>query len=108
MARLVKIRNPWDQEFYAGPWSDSASIWSNEELLTKASHELENDGEFFVSIEDWTQLFESITIAQDVQGWKRSNHEVLGDDLPVNRQQVFLNDSTKYNTYTFELESEDT
>lgn len=26
---LVKVRNPWGQEQYAGDWSDSSSLWTD-------------------------------------------------------------------------------
>lgn len=29
---LVKIRNPWGQEFYNGNWSDKSFIWTDDLL----------------------------------------------------------------------------
>ena len=82
--RLVKIRNPWGQEYYYGPYSDQ-SEWTQEEL-DFLDHELDDDGSYFVKIEDFPDFFESVTIAKDVQGWKRSSFEVLGDDEKHNAQ----------------------
>lgn len=49
--RLVKCRNPWDEEYYEGPWND----WDDEVWTDRAKKALDHttmdDGSFFIPIE---------------------------------------------------------
>ena len=58
----MKIRNPWNFEYFRGDWSDSSSQW-NRELLAEAEHEILQDGEYYMSIEDFKENFEVVTVA---------------------------------------------
>lgn len=61
--RLVQIRNPWNKEKYIGRYSDN-----------------QNDGEYFMGVEDFVVNYEVMTIARDVEGMKRANYLITADD----------------------------
>ena len=50
--RLVKIRNPWGKETFNGDWSDESGLWTPG-LRQQAGSVVLNDGEFFMSIDDF-------------------------------------------------------
>jgi len=60
------MRNPWANETYSGPWSDTSSTWT-EEFKKQVPYKLENQGEFFISLRDFTKGFPiaSITYVND-------------------------------------------
>ncbi|XP_077476294.1 calpain-3 isoform X3 [Stigmatopora argus] len=62
--RLVRLRNPWGQVEWNGPWSDNSKEWS---MLSKAEkeklqHQSAEDGEFWMSFEDFKKNFTKIEI----------------------------------------------
>jgi len=61
---LVKLRNPWGEKEWSGPWSDGSEEWNK---LSKSDREkldikVENDGEFWMSFEDFCKHFTTVTI----------------------------------------------
>jgi hypothetical protein len=48
--KLVKIRNPWAQERYTGPWSDNSAYWTPS-TKKQAGWKKRNDGVFFMPFE---------------------------------------------------------
>ncbi|CAM4643781.1 unnamed protein product [Leuciscus chuanchicus] len=61
--QLVRVLNPWGKREWTGDWSDKSSLWdkvSKEEQSRCRS--LANDGEFWMSMEDFTKNFEDIDI----------------------------------------------
>uniref|UniRef100_A0A3B3YVJ5 Calpain-3 n=1 Tax=Poecilia mexicana TaxID=48701 RepID=A0A3B3YVJ5_9TELE len=62
--RLVRLRNPWGQVEWNGPWSDNSKEWVN---LSKADkdklqHQNAEDGEFWMSFEDFKKNYTKIEI----------------------------------------------
>ncbi|KAM9777611.1 calpain-3 [Neosynchiropus ocellatus] len=62
--RLVRLRNPWGQVEWNGPWSDNSKEWAT---LSKADkdrlqHQSAEDGEFWMSFEDFKKNFTKIEI----------------------------------------------
>ncbi|KAM8834184.1 calpain-3 isoform 1-T1 [Synchiropus picturatus] len=62
--RLVRLRNPWGQVEWNGPWSDNSKEWA---MLSKADkdrlqHQSAEDGEFWMSFEDFKKNFTKIEI----------------------------------------------
>uniref|UniRef100_A0A3B3VW34 Calpain-3 n=1 Tax=Poecilia latipinna TaxID=48699 RepID=A0A3B3VW34_9TELE len=62
--RLVRLRNPWGQVEWNGPWSDNSKEWAN---LSKADkdklqHQNAEDGEFWMSFEDFKKNYTKIEI----------------------------------------------
>uniref|UniRef100_A0A3Q2NV36 Calpain-2 catalytic subunit n=1 Tax=Fundulus heteroclitus TaxID=8078 RepID=A0A3Q2NV36_FUNHE len=60
---LVRIRNPWGQVEWTGPWSDGSSEWKyiNEEDKSKLNNVAE-DGEFWMSYSDFIKHFSRLEI----------------------------------------------
>ncbi|XP_053292992.1 calpain-8 [Pleuronectes platessa] len=63
VVQLVRIRNPWGQVEWTGPWSDGSSEWENisEDEKTNLNHVAE-DGEFWMSYSDFTRHFSKLEI----------------------------------------------
>lgn len=60
---LVKIRNPHGEGGeWKGDWSDNSSKWTPA-LRKKLGSVIENDGIFFMTIDDWEYTFETFSIA---------------------------------------------
>ena len=59
--RLVKIRNPWGQYEWNGAWNDNDPNWTDE-MKGATNFSAGNDGEFFLSIEDFKEEFGDTTI----------------------------------------------
>ncbi|XP_016330979.1 calpain-1 catalytic subunit-like [Sinocyclocheilus anshuiensis] len=61
--RLVRVLNPWGRDEWNGAWSDKSPLWNkvSEKERTKC-RSLANDGEFWMSMEDFTKNFEDTDI----------------------------------------------
>ncbi|XP_056101502.1 calpain-1 catalytic subunit-like [Rhinichthys klamathensis goyatoka] len=61
--QLVRVLNPWGKGEWTGDWSDKSSLWDkvSEKEQTRC-RSLANDGEFWMSMEDFTKNFEDIDI----------------------------------------------
>uniref|UniRef100_A0A8C2GTF6 Zgc:162184 n=1 Tax=Cyprinus carpio TaxID=7962 RepID=A0A8C2GTF6_CYPCA len=61
--RLVRVLNPWGRGEWNGAWSDNSSLWNkvSEKELAKC-RSLANDGEFWMSMEDFTKNFEEDSV----------------------------------------------
>ncbi|KAF7657386.1 hypothetical protein LDENG_00028100 [Lucifuga dentata] len=84
--QLVRIRNPWGQVEWIGPWSDGSREWSyiceDEKLKLNCVAE---DGEFWMSYSDFIRQFSKLEIcnltpdaldSDDVGHW--NNYQFLG------------------------------
>uniref|UniRef100_A0A672NJP2 Calpain-1 catalytic subunit-like n=1 Tax=Sinocyclocheilus grahami TaxID=75366 RepID=A0A672NJP2_SINGR len=61
--RLVRVLNPWGKGEWNGAWSDKSSLWNKvSEKERTQCRSLANDGEFWMSMEDFTKNFEEIDI----------------------------------------------
>lgn len=56
--RLVKIRNPWGNSEWLGPWSDGSSEWTPE-WMQILNHRFGDDGAFWMTLEDCITVFDS-------------------------------------------------
>ena len=63
--KLIKMRNPWNKEFFKGEWSDKSLKWTAD-LLDQADHEKDDDGVYYIELFDFATHFEAMTIAEDV------------------------------------------
>ncbi|XP_054654898.1 calpain-8 isoform X2 [Dunckerocampus dactyliophorus] len=63
LVQLVRIRNPWGQVEWIGPWSDGSSEWKyvSGEDKSKLNHVAE-DGEFWMSYLDFIRQFSKVEI----------------------------------------------
>ncbi|RMZ95081.1 calpain-3 isoform X2 [Brachionus plicatilis] len=63
--RLIRLYNPWGNDVeWNGDWSDRSQFWNMVDRNTKEKLELkiENDGEFWMSFEDWLRNFDNCQI----------------------------------------------
>ncbi|XP_030212189.1 calpain-3 isoform X4 [Gadus morhua] len=62
--RLVRLRNPWGQVEWTGPWSDNSKEWTSlsKDEKEKLQHQNAEDGEFWMSFEDFKKNFTKIEI----------------------------------------------
>lgn len=62
--RLVRIRNPWGQKEWTGAWSDGAREWEaiSAREQNKMGVVVDDDGEFFMSWEDFVKHFTDLKI----------------------------------------------
>ncbi|XP_041927227.1 calpain-3 isoform X1 [Alosa sapidissima] len=62
--RLVRLRNPWGQVEWNGPWSDNSKEWTTipKAEKEKLQHQNAEDGEFWMSFEDFKKNYTKIEI----------------------------------------------
>ncbi|XP_041803803.1 calpain-2 catalytic subunit-like isoform X2 [Chelmon rostratus] len=83
--QLVRLRNPWGQVEWTGPWSDGSNEWNSvsKDEKSKLNHVAE-DGEFWMSYSDFIRQFSLLeicnltpdTIMSDAVGhWNHSQFE---------------------------------
>ncbi|KAK2843395.1 hypothetical protein Q7C36_011610 [Tachysurus vachellii] len=61
---LVRLRNPWGQVEWNGPWSDNSNEWESISKEDKEKLHLQNaeDGEFWMSFDDFMKNYTKIEI----------------------------------------------
>lgn len=59
--QLVHMRNPWAKESFTGEWRDSSSKWTAE-YRAQVPYSRQNEGKFFISIQDFRKAFPLATI----------------------------------------------
>ncbi|KAG9022453.1 hypothetical protein FRB95_014777 [Tulasnella sp. JGI-2019a] len=58
--RFLRIRNPWGESEWTGPWSDGSKEWNVEwgtELLKALDYEFGDDGEFIMEYSDFLETW---------------------------------------------------
>nr|XP_034349267.1 calpain-9-like isoform X1 [Arvicanthis niloticus] len=62
--KLIRVRNPWGQVEWNGPWSDSSLEWRsvNLEEQKRLGHTTLDDGEFWMAFEDFKTHFDKVDI----------------------------------------------
>ena len=63
--RLIKVRNPWAAETYHGPWSDKSNLWTDQ-IKYEAGYEDNDDGIWFISVEDYHENMWFTSASPDV------------------------------------------
>ena len=76
--RLVKMRNPWGAETYSGKFSDGSSDW-NAELLEEVEHKQDDDGVFYMPVEDYHTSIETTFVSYDTTCWTKASFLMLDD-----------------------------
>lgn len=105
--RLLKLRNPWGSKEWTGDWSDSSELWTPE-LREKYGCKDEDDGVFFIPLEDYVRHFSwtSICAENNPDKYKRANcfHKF---ELSAQKPQIFfsftLNSSIDFNKEVFAI-----
>ena len=61
---LVRIRNPYGEGEWNGPWCDGSSEWdtTSDDIKKSISYNQKEDGCFFMAFEDWIKFFEAFDI----------------------------------------------
>uniref|UniRef100_A0A8B9PY54 Calpain 6 n=1 Tax=Apteryx owenii TaxID=8824 RepID=A0A8B9PY54_APTOW len=65
---MIRLRNPWGKREWNGAWSDNSEEWkkvSNSERK-RLGLTVENDGEFWMTFEDWCKNFTDVDICRIV------------------------------------------
>jgi len=117
LCRLIKLRNPWGQKEWQGDWRDDDPKW--EQVTGEQRKDLdltvEDDGEFWMSYEDYLQIFTHTTICRvinlnltdkqwELQEMKSTWKKGVSDGGCVNFKDTFL---SKNHHYQFEILEED-
>lgn len=66
--KLLNIRNPWGNFEWNGDWSDNSALWTEEMIKGFNTILDENDGAFWMSFNDFTNLFDSLDVCR-VANW---------------------------------------
>ncbi len=61
--QLLKLRNPWGDFEWKGDWSDGSDLWTDE-YKRIAKWKNENDGTFFMSLQDLKKYFSRVQICR--------------------------------------------
>ncbi|KTG44426.1 hypothetical protein cypCar_00026265 [Cyprinus carpio] len=83
--QVVRIRNPWGQVEWTGPWSDNSKEWNSVKPEEKAKLDYSaEDGEFWMAYSDFIQQFSRLEIcnltpdtlsSEDVSRWNYNQFE---------------------------------
>ncbi|XP_036413555.1 calpain-9 [Colossoma macropomum] len=62
--RLIRVRNPWGQVEWNGPWSDNSREWSmvDKAVKTRVLENATDDGEFWMEFEDFKANYDRVEI----------------------------------------------
>jgi|TARA_B110000008_G_C16977192_1_gene566353 hypothetical protein len=74
MLRLLKIRNPWGKKEWRGEFSSTSASWTKR-LGDELSRTRANDGEFWISYNDFLVHFSSVDVCKSPKGWHALNLE---------------------------------
>jgi len=72
VVRLVQIRNPWGEYEWNGDWADNSGLWTPE-LRLQAGHTIADDGTFFMSIDDFYNLYSYTFVCQCIDSYIHTN-----------------------------------
>ena len=61
--RVIKLSNPWGKYEWKGRWSEGSNVWT-QELKKELSYRDENDGIFWMNIEDFIDNFGQISVCR--------------------------------------------
>ena len=77
---LCQIRNPWGCGEWNGAWSDKSDKWTPE-IKEKLGWTDEDDGKFWMDLEDVKRLFVNIGVNHYVNDYKFSNLKAEGSEV---------------------------
>ncbi|KAK8876324.1 hypothetical protein M9Y10_006522 [Tritrichomonas musculus] len=71
--RFLKVQNPWGKFEWTGDYSDDSDKWT-ESLKKELGYMNEDDGTFWMVLEDFLKYFKSLDYSlPDEKGWKKQN-----------------------------------
>ncbi|EGR28521.1 hypothetical protein IMG5_173770 [Ichthyophthirius multifiliis] len=76
---IIKIRNPWGKVEWNGDWSDNSLKWTPQ-LKEQLNLKNENDGSFWIQVEDFVKYYEGIGLCQIKDNYKCNSIKVDMDN----------------------------
>ncbi|XP_060105774.1 calpain-6 [Heteronotia binoei] len=63
---MIRLRNPWGKKEWNGAWSDESEEWTNvsDKERRRIGLTVDNDGEFWMTFEDWCRNFTDVDICR--------------------------------------------
>ena len=65
--RLLRLRNPWGQREWSGPWADGSAYWGSHDVVRRevegfgdVGQEAADDGDFWISLPDFARRFTAL------------------------------------------------
>lgn len=77
---MVRIRNPWGVDRYTGPWCDGDSRWTAAYQAQVPYNNNQNDGYFFMNVNDFVNAFSYFQINYINDGWNTNYYRRTSDD----------------------------
>ena len=97
--KVMRLRNPWGNGEYSGDWSDSSKKWT-EELKKKYGLVKKNDGDFYMSYNDYLKYYvvmgfgklhqDYVTRVLRVEKTEAVKCQVIKVDVPQNNTHAYL------------------
>ncbi|KAM5170160.1 calpain-5-like [Mantella aurantiaca] len=80
--RLVRLRNPWGSGEWKGAWSDESEEWKkvSQRERKKLGVTVDDDGEFWMSWEDFCTHFTDLTLCRRVNTHFLSTHKTWNEE----------------------------
>ncbi|NXK64722.1 CAN5 protein, partial [Sylvietta virens] len=80
---MIRLRNPWGKKEWHGAWSDSSEEWKKVSDAERKNLGLtvENDGEFWMTFEDWCKNFTDVDICRTVNTSYFSLHKTWEKEM---------------------------
>jgi hypothetical protein len=66
--KIIKMRNPWGNNHYDGPWSEKSSLWTAD-YRKQAGYADANIGEFYIPLEAWRGDYTSLSVNYFNEDW---------------------------------------
>lgn len=102
MTPILRIRNPWGNDAeWNGAWADNAREWDyvSYEEKHKMQVVFKNDGEFWMSFDDFVNYFEKLEVCNLGPAVMNEIAEMTGADLPESAWTEFQCDGQWSNSY---------
>ncbi|XP_078693465.1 calpain-5-like isoform X2 [Branchiostoma floridae x Branchiostoma belcheri] len=93
---MIRMRNPWGQKEWRGPWSDDSPEWQQVSSSEKEKLGLvkEDDGEFWMSFDDWITHFSDAGICRLINTSLLSIHKTWVESRVFSRWRSVPGDPT--------------
>ncbi|TTI30674.1 Calpain-5 [Bagarius yarrelli] len=80
---MIRMRNPWGEKEWNGPWSDSSEEWKR---VSKGEREklgvtVRDDGEFWMTFEDFAKHFTDLILCRLINTSYLSIHKTWDEDV---------------------------
>mmetsp|Transcript_35119 Transcript_35119/g.46233 ORF Transcript_35119/g.46233 Transcript_35119/m.46233 type:complete len:220 (+) Transcript_35119:753-1412(+) len=97
-ARLLRLRNPWGSGEWQGDWSDKSQLWTPA-LKKQVGFVDEDDGQFFIELEDYLQHFSWTSVCVENNEAKYAHSQLyhsFGDQDSSPLPQAFFSFNLQY------------